>query len=242
MASNNITSQQLFNSGVPPLMLFKSDLRGLDELITSSDRFSNKQRGFTNKTAGLCVIGLVSYFEAFCKNQFAAVVNICPKVLSNFVAKRDTVTIELKNLLDISGEMDHRLGSLLSEKFDFGSAKVINGLFSDLFQVSPFSKKDAEEYRELLNDRNLLVHHGGIYTSKYSGQRRTKQLGEAQPYWFELVVKGDAFIQWSEFLDAIATRTALACYKSLRAFVDESSIELGNERKEAIEYLLKETL
>ena len=32
----------------------------------------------------LCMVGLAAYFEAFCKNEFAAIINIFPEVLSGF--------------------------------------------------------------------------------------------------------------------------------------------------------------
>ncbi len=76
------------------------------------------------------------------------------------------MTIEVSGLLQILKSVVHRLGSLVAEQFDFGAAKKINGLFLDLVAISPFSKDEEVRYTQLLNDRNLLVHHGGIVTIK----------------------------------------------------------------------------
>jgi plasmid maintenance system antidote protein VapI len=84
--------------------------------------------------AEVCLIGLAAFFEAFCKDQFASIINICPETLSRFVAKRNTVTVELADLLLILPTTS-RLGFVLAEKYDFGSAKEVNSLYSDLLGV-----------------------------------------------------------------------------------------------------------
>jgi hypothetical protein len=241
MTTESIIPQEFFNSGVPPLIMFKSDINGLSNLISSCAENPTDKRGFTNKTAELCLIGLVAYFEAFCKNQFAAIINICPSILNNFVRKRNDTVIELRSLFEVSGEINYRLGSLLSEKYDFGSARAVNGLFTDLFDVTPFSKNETEQFSKLLNDRNLLVHHGGIYTIKYSGQQHKAQVVQIRPCWNTLIIKTEDVLQWSEFLDRIAMKTSLACYKALHEFIGSKEIELNSENKQAIESLLKES-
>ena len=81
-------------------------------------------------------------------------------------------------------EMGFDRKQILSEKYDFGSSRTINSLFSDLLGVTPFSTKESKEYEEFLNDRNLLVHHGGIYTFKYHGQRLAdKPISMISPIW-----------------------------------------------------------
>ena len=62
----------------------------------------------------------------------------------------------------------------IAEQFDFGSARAINGIFLDLIGISPFSKAEASKYDQLLNDRNLLVHHAGIYTVRYASQKLSR--------------------------------------------------------------------
>jgi hypothetical protein len=62
------------------------------------------------------------------------------------------------------------LGFLLAEKYDFGTPKRINALFNALLKITPFGREDAKRYAALLRDRNLLVHHGGVYTLAYLEQ------------------------------------------------------------------------
>jgi hypothetical protein len=62
----------------------------------------------------LGLIGLAAYFEAFCKNQFAAIVNICPETLNNFASKRDNVALTLKDILKIFDTIHYKVGSLLA--------------------------------------------------------------------------------------------------------------------------------
>lgn len=163
---------QFFNGAVPALAYFQIQVDNLKELVDKS----TNELGI-DVTAELCMIGLAAYFEAFCKNQFAAVINIVPDTLSRFTERRDC-KLTAKNLLPVMTELNHSLGFLIAEEYDFGSAKAVNGLFLDLLNITPFSKEEADEYGQFLNDRNLLVHHGGVYTSKYRGQTLAKkQLG-----------------------------------------------------------------
>jgi hypothetical protein len=47
----------------------------------------------------VCLIGLASYFEAFCKNQFASIINICPQTLYKFTQRRENATVKLPHLV-----------------------------------------------------------------------------------------------------------------------------------------------
>src|SRR6202030_1468174 len=151
-----------FVGGVPPYGYFELQVAGLKRLARSS-RVSYG----LNQTAEVCVIALSAYFEAFCKAQFAAVINICPKVLRNLIEKRKNTTLDLQNVLEVLGDLENKLGNLLSEGYDFGSAKAINSLYYDLLGITPFSTAERKNYGQFLQDRNLLVHHGGIYTFGY---------------------------------------------------------------------------
>ena len=69
-----------------------------------------------------------------------------------------------------SPTLHYRLGFLLAEKYDFGTARKINALFNALLKITPLSREEAKRYSALLRDRNLLVHHGGVFTLAYLEQ------------------------------------------------------------------------
>jgi hypothetical protein len=192
------TVLDFFVGGVPPDMFFKLTYDDLCGLVKSS---SERSEG-SNTTAEVCLIGLAAHFEAFCKNQFAAIVNICPQVLSRFCEKRPGATIELKALLHNVEVLRQGLGFSLAEQYDFGSPRIINSLFYDLLGITPFSKKERRKYHQFLNERNLLVHHGGIYTSRYEPRLFTRQVrsGQQRVHFGSIVIRRDNFNSWAKFL------------------------------------------
>jgi hypothetical protein len=88
---------------------------------------------------------------------------------------RPELAIGLKDLFLLDFDISGKIGFLIAEQFDFGTAKIINNLFRDLLLITPFSKEDIEQYNELLSQRNLLVHHGGVFTMKYTKQKFSKE-------------------------------------------------------------------
>lgn len=243
MSENEKSAWDFFIGGVPPFALFKLEVDNLKEVIASrrprpEDEVIEPK--MSNETAEICLIGLVAYFEAFCKNLFAAIINICPQSLFSFTARREAVTIKVRSLIAMSGMIDYRLGCVLSEEYDFGSAKTINSLFYDLLSISPFSKKEIEKHNKLLNDRNLLVHHGGIFTIKYSSQRMGTDLKDIA-YWDSLVVEKSDFDLWLDFLLDIAEKMSIGSYKALNSFLGSNNIVLSDVHKRALEDLIWET-
>ena len=210
---------------------FRMQVDDLGELVDKS----SVETGI-NISAEVCMIGLAAYFEAFCKNEFAAIINIFPETLSKFTEKREC-KITAKNILHVISEFDHSLGFLIAEEYDFGSAKAINGLFQDLLNITPFSKKEAGKYAEFLNDRNLLVHHGGIYTAKYKGQKFVRKQTGGEIYFDSLVVKKTEVHQWADFLLTTAKKTGAATSAALSEFVVSKNLKCDSERKMAIEAL-----
>ena len=187
-------------------------------------------------TAELCVIGLAAYFEAFCKNEFAAVINICPGILSAFTAKREC-NVSGRGLLYILSAPRCRLGSLVAEQYDFGSAKSINGLFRDMLNIAPFSKREAKKYAEFLSDRNLLVHHGGVYPLKYAEQKlASKKMGRLV-HFESLVVNKSDVNRWAEFLVRLATKIGNATAAALLKSTASQGFKCNVERKKAIQAL-----
>jgi hypothetical protein len=217
-----------FSGGVPSLDYFLIQVKDLEKLADSSEVASG-----IDIRAEVCVIGLAAYFEAFCKNEFAAVVNICPETLDAFTAKRECM-IPARNVLRIISAPRHRLGFLVAEEYDFGSAKSINALFRDLLNIAPFSKTEAKRYAEFLSDRNLLVHHGGTYTLKYAGQKFAPRGIGVRVHYDSLVVNKDDVHRWAGFLVAVARKTGNATATALLKFVGSQGLKCGVERRKAI--------
>lgn len=85
----------LFSGGVPTAPFFFSyTLDGLEKLyLTQSDKRGGRQLN------ELCAIGLVAYFEAFCKDHFASIINIEPSLLKNLSKMgRILILTQLKHL------------------------------------------------------------------------------------------------------------------------------------------------
>jgi hypothetical protein len=230
-------SLDFFVGGVPPDTFFNLSFKDICAIVQSS---SEKNLG-SNTTAEVCLIGLAAHFEAFCKNQFAAIVNICPQVLSQFCERRDGLTVEVRALLAVIPAVDQNLGFLLAEQFDFGSPKKINALFHDLLNITPFSKQDGNKYARFLVDRNLLVHHGGIYTLKYERQTFTRQAqaGSTRVHFDSLAIRRKDFDAWAQFLVNTAKKISRTSYQALRKFVAAHQVLLAPSRRQALETFLR---
>ena len=210
--TENLDWLDFFHGGVPPYQFFRLSFDELSKLVASS----KVEGGGLDTTAEVCIIGLAAYFEAFCKNQFAAIMNICPETLAAFAEKRPEAGLPLGLLASSMTDIGFRIGSLISEQYDFGSAKTINGLFQDLLNVTPFSKDEKAEYSNFLNDRNLLVHHGGVLTHKYKGQQyKQKEVQQLSRLYFDSLVVGKSdFAKWAEWANQMATKIAKASHST----------------------------
>ncbi|MDT5122421.1 MAG: hypothetical protein QOC96_1903 [Acidobacteriota bacterium] len=238
MKPEELSALEYFIAGVPPRAIFEMDIEGLKKLVESTTNYQESQiRG--TMISEVCLIGLAAYFEAYCKNQFAAIINICPQTLETFATKRDNLTIKLKDILKISGMIDYRLGSLLAEQYDFGSARTINSLFFDLLGVTLFSRSETEKYAEFLEDRNLLVHHGGIFTLKYREKATPKSLRD-RVYFDSLVIHKDDFLRWATFIHQLVNKFTVTTHKALQEFVSSNGVNLEEETSKAINFLLME--
>ncbi|MEA3431236.1 MAG: hypothetical protein U9R01_00945 [candidate division WOR-3 bacterium] len=232
MIDGTIFALDFFAAGVPPGAIFQMDIDSLKE-ISGSERLSLN----ANKIYEICLIALVAYFESFCKNEFSSLINICPNILENFCKHRRDVTINIEDYLSLGISLRFKLGFVLSEKYDFGSAKKINSLYNDLISISPFSKKEIISYDHLLNDRNLLVHHGGIVTMKYKKQNKREELSSKSTFFDSLVISKNDFQRWMEFLEEIVIKIVNECHNALSNYISENKILLTSAEKEALEYL-----
>ena len=222
-----------FVGGVPAGAIFRMDTEDLNDIVINSS-----DNGTFNKNAEIAFIALACYFEAYFKNQFASVVNICPSIVENFITKRPELTIGIKELLLLDFDISNKIGFLIAEQFDFGTPKVINSLFKDLLLVTPFSKEDTDSYNELLSQRNLLVHHGGIYTMKYTKQNFTKEIVRKEAFFNSLIIKKGEFEKWYKFTQGIVKKTDKACNAAMKRYVEDSSIVMDEEQLSTIDALL----
>jgi hypothetical protein len=220
--------QGYYAGGIPPLAFFYERTEEIKRLASSAQ---------SQVVLELCFIGLASYFEAYCKAQFAAVINIWPQVLEEFVGIREEVSLRLKQLLPVMPDISHSLGSLISEEFDFGSAKSINGLFQDLLNLTPFSKDEMKRFVAFVNDRNLLVHHGGIFTFKYKRRKFTDKLKSDIAQRKSLVIGRQDIEAWSDFLWHTAEKLANSIQPRLEKILFEKGVEIDPARKTALDGL-----
>ena len=234
MEKIDVLPLDVFAGGVPAGVIYMDDSKELRELVSKS----TKAEGWLNTIAEVSFIGLIAYFEAFCKNHFASLLNICPSLIWRLKKAGHNVNIEATSFLNFRENTQYKLGFLISERYDFGTPQKINTLYQAILKVNPFSKDEEKRYARILNDRNLLVHHGGIFTTRYSEQNFTeKSIGELA-HWSSLIIGKKDFLAVAEFLEKIVRKTATATQKALIDFVKSESIELTKGQKEALEVLL----
>ena len=221
-----------FVSGVPAGCLFKMAVDELRKVV----RTSVPDASTLNSVIEVSLVGLVAYFEGFCKNQFASVINTCPEVLRGFCERRPETSLCVSDALEVGLDLRLRLGSLLAEKLDFGSARGVNTLYGDLLSITPFSKDEARRYDELVSDRNLLVHHAGIYTLAYC-KRKPRQSERNRVFWDSLVVKGSDFLKWSDFLEGIAAKLVSSSHEALVGFIAREGVTLSGGLDRALDWL-----
>jgi len=227
-------SLDYFNGGVPALGYFEMQADNLAGLVRSTKKGKLSR---LNQVAEVALIGLCAYFESFCKAHFASLINICSEILRNFVERRKNATITLRHVVAIRGEVTTKLGNLISEEYDFGSAKEINGLYQDLLRITPFSANEAKKYSRFLSDRNLLVHHGGVFTYNYSSQRFTNRTAPGLPHWDSLVIGQKEFDHWNFFMVGMATKIATTSQSALEGFVARENLTTTPEQTKAIRML-----
>jgi len=228
--------RELFVAGLTPFELFKLHVEQLRDIVQQNDDLEVDGSFLSNAAVEVCLIGLVSFFEAFCKHHFAAVINICPSLLDQFSEKRAQASVKLKDISLLLKNLEDQIGFVVAEQFDFGSAKAINGIFSDLIGISPFSKIEASRFDQLLNDRNLLVHHAGIYTIRYAGQKLSKKDLPGNLFQNSITVVRPTYFKWEKFLVGMVIKMTRATTVALRKHAQNDG-SVSPEKALAIEYL-----
>ena len=223
-----------FAGAVPAGTIFDLTVQNLRGIAS----VSNSSQQNLNPGAELCLIGLVAYFEAFCKNHFASMVNICPELVENLQAANRDVSVKAVDLLNVAAPLSASLGFLIVDRFDFGTPKSVNSLYMDLIRQTPFSKEEAETYGKILDDRNLLVHHGGIFTPRYAKERFIeRELGRSRLFIDSLLVTKEQFVVASTFVLEISRKMRVSTQSALRNFLRERRQGLSAERGKAVEAL-----
>ena len=112
-----------FAGGVPAATMFNIDLLSLQESMRQYED-GHPPPSPLARTPEICCIALTGFFEAFCKNNFASILNICPNLVKRLVEQHQTI-IDAKDLLQFGAYEPYKLGFLLAEHNDFGSARKI---------------------------------------------------------------------------------------------------------------------
>jgi hypothetical protein len=231
MSAYHVDSLELSSGGVPRGPIFQMEVEDLRRLAKRSSKTGR------DAVRELCLIGLLSYFEAFCKDLFASCVNICPEIIERLEQRGLDTSIDARRALDFENTITRRLGFLLAEKYDFGSARQINAHFTALLLLTPFGKKESVAHDQLLADRNLMVHHGGVFTSSYASQRLEKIKIKSAVYYDSLIMDRRTLLSHVRFLEATALKMLTRSHVRMLEFVSQAGVKLDEETRKAIDYL-----
>ncbi len=228
----NLDWSMFFTGAVPAGIIFDCDV---SDLCDVAKPLENKKR-HNEVTAKLCFIGLVAYFEAFCKDHFASLINIHPKLVRNLM--RRNLALNPVDLLELSGPLHCSLGFLVADKNDFGTADKINSLYTDLVKRTPFSGDEVDTFTQINEDRHLLVHYGGIFHPRYSSERFIKRPIERSRLFLDsLIVTSDQFFAAKDFLTGISKKIRSSTQDALRQEISSSGRSLSEHEEKAVDAL-----
>lgn len=228
----SLLALDFFNGGVPAGTIFEGVLDDLRKLNPP-----NPSEGGIDRLAEISFVGAVSYFEAFCKDHFASAINIYPGLLFHLARAKVDLSIDALKMIEFAGPASQQIGFLVAEKFDFGTASKINQLYFSLFGITPLSKEEMIRFSDYLRDRNLLVHHGGVYTSDYIRQSLGKISGErSTAFMYSKVIRKKELFELFDFLQLIAAKIIAASHAALKTITAKEKVKLRGERKKALEY------
>lgn len=226
---------EYFSGGVPTGEYFRMTLDDLRDVSALQD----DDLSGINRLQELCFIGLLSYFEAFCKDHFASLINLEPSLVANLKASGQDVSVDATHVALYGEEVNHRLGFVLAEKYDFGTAQKINALFGGLLRVTPFSSDEAKRYGALLRDRNLLIHHGGTLTLAYLEQNSgLPDKLRSDAFFNSRSPRREEVITAIAFIEGVAKKTLRASHGALVGYLDARGERYSGERKKVMEGIL----
>jgi hypothetical protein len=225
-----------FIAGVPPGIIFGMHAKELEELVNSDD---SSEKNILKVVPRVCFIGLVAYFETFFKETAAAIINITPVCLQNLKKAGYNTSIDCADLSYFRYKLDGRIGSLITEDYDFGNAKKINNFFRTLFNRDVFSKKEMEQYGKVLADRNLIVHNGGTFNLKYLKQRNPKVIGNSA-FFYSIDFAHREFADKLKFLMAVSHKINENVAMGMKKQLHEHPEDFPQNGSEAIDAFLWE--
>ncbi|WP_148294384.1 hypothetical protein [Azospirillum sp. B506] len=221
---------EYFPGGVPTGEYFAQKLWILKAII----RRNEKELDFQD----LCYMGAMSYFEAFFKDLFAASLNISPSLSKNISDKDNNKNARRNHSPDIDRDIDIMPGFLLSDKKDFGTADKVNKIYSDTLGITPFGPQEKEYFDRAKSIRNLIVHHGGIYNTKYRPERFTKEINEKYKLFYRSVSIShkDNYILIDN-MASLARRTVVDVKNVIEKHAEENGIHLDKDRRDVLDLL-----
>jgi hypothetical protein len=234
MAKFKRNALDYFAGGVPAGEYFRMTLRDIKQISDSG----KKETGI-NRLQEICFIGLLSYFEGFCKDHFASIINLEPSLIGNLKAAGHDVSLDATHIALYGRDAEFRLGFVLASKFDFGTAQKINALYSALLKINPFSKDEARQFDSLLRDRHLLVHHGGILTLSYLQQQPApaKTTLKQEAFFNSRVIGKHELSQALSFIDSIATKLVRSTHAAIMQDLKRRGIRVSGIRKQVLNFM-----
>ncbi|MDF8359003.1 hypothetical protein [Ensifer adhaerens] len=222
-----------FSGGVPTGSMFQLTLNDIARINETSARKSGIDR-----LRELCFVGALSYFEAFCKDHAASIVSIAPGLIDRLRAGGHDTSIDALKAIELGSYLPAKVGFLVMETVDFGGARKINGVYQTLLKVSPFSKDDARKYEAMLRDRNLIVHHGSVFTTRYLEQTKSGERSNVEDAFMNsLIIDSDRVVEEIGFLSRVASKLVLSTYSALSSHLRESQCSLDQARESALEFM-----
>jgi hypothetical protein len=221
-----------FAGGVPASVYFRLQLDSIRDLVAPC---SDDEDG---TLIHVCFIGVMSYFEAFIKDQFASLINLCPPLLTALEEKNQNVQVSAASLVALGENAIRSLGFLVAEQHDFGTAQKINALYGALIRISPFSSDERVKHEGILRDRNLHVHHGGTYTTKHLISAKMWPAESEAAFFHSVVVHKTELLAVIDFLQGIADKSAKAAKSAVERYVRENGIALTEAQERGISLFL----
>lgn len=192
-----------------------------------------------NPASQVASIGLLAYFEAFCKHQFAAIVNLFPSLIPSFATKRGEPKVDFSTIVSFNGEFEKNIGFALAEQYDFGTAKSINGLFRDLLLVTPFDRDEETKFNDVVYKRNLLVHHAGYYTLTYIKKGKISENLRLTAFKDAVKIDTEDYHGISDFLFNMAAKINRETVDAVRRRPEFKSLAVDDQRVKAVTELLQ---
>ncbi len=224
-----------FVGWVPAGMILKMNLDNLAELIKSRARVENRVNA-SDTAFELSLIGAVAYLECFFRDQWASVVNICPRLLYCLEERGRQIRISPLALFELNTHPLRQLGSAVSEQFDFGTARAVNSAYKDLLGITPIGKRDSTKLDSLLHDRNLLVHYGGVFRFQHKNPGFIAS-GARRRYADSVIVTAPTALKVCGFMAALAQKTMDASASAAHHLMEQMRVHLTREGRKAFDFL-----